>query len=115
MISCVTCSSTFHLLCVHPPLSKEDFPNGPYFCENCRAIAITQEELINKDKQQTIILPFSFDPKKNLHFNGCHSTLGQIKLPTGITCLSKELSYIKYHDVSQMLADIDIVFVKFDN
>ncbi len=84
MISCNTCSSTFHLLCANPPLSKEDIPKGSYICQNCRNMKKTQ------DKQQKIILPFSFDPKKNLHTNGYkknqqyHSTLGQIKLPTGI-------------------------------
>ena len=93
MISCDTCPVTYHLLCANPPLSKEDIPIDSYFCENCRAITATQEELRNKDKQQKVILPFSFDPKKTLHINGYkknqqyHSTLEQIKLPTGITYL----------------------------
>jgi hypothetical protein len=37
------------------------------------------------NKQEKLILPFSFDPKKNLQLNGLkkQSTLGQIKLPIG--------------------------------
>jgi len=90
MISCDTCSARFHLLCINPPLSKEDIPKGSFFCENCRIITKTEENLIEKDKQQKLTQPFLFDPKKTLHINGCkktqqyHSTLGQIKLPTGI-------------------------------
>jgi 16S rRNA G966 N2-methylase RsmD len=90
MISCDTCSARFHLLCIDPPLTKEDISKGSFFCENCRIITKTEENLIEKDKQQKLTLPFLFDPKKTLHINGCkktqqyHSTLGQIKLPTGI-------------------------------
>jgi hypothetical protein len=93
MISCDTCPATFHLLCANPPLSKDELPKGCYLCEHCRTrtTTTTQEDLINKHQQEKIILPFSFDPKKNLQINGLkknqqlHSTLGQIKLPTGIT------------------------------
>jgi hypothetical protein len=89
MISCNTCQSTFHI-CANLPLSKEDLPKNSYFCDNCRSITKTQEELINKDKQQKLILPFRFDPKKTLHINGLkknhqhRSTLEQTKLPTGM-------------------------------
>ncbi|CAF3672795.1 unnamed protein product [Rotaria sp. Silwood1] len=88
MISCNTCSATFHILCINPSLSKEDISKDSYFCENCRTITKTQEDFINKNKQQKIILPFSFNPKKNLHGNSSkqtqqyHSKLGQLKLPT---------------------------------
>jgi hypothetical protein len=82
MISCDTCSSTFHLLCINPSLSKEDISKGSYFCENCRRIKKPQEDF--KQQSQKLILPFSFDPKKNLYTNGLKKTLGQIKLPTGI-------------------------------
>jgi len=90
MISCDICPATFHLLCTNPPLLKEDISKGSYFCENCRTITKIQEDLITKDKQEKLIQPFSFDPKRNLHTNGfkknqqSHSKLGQIKLPTGI-------------------------------
>jgi hypothetical protein len=86
MISCNTCSSTFHLLCINPPLSNEDISKGSYYCENCRRITKPQDDFITKDKRQKLILPFSFDPKKNLLSNGFkknQSTIGQIKLPTG--------------------------------
>ena len=92
MISCDTCPATFHLLCANPPLSREDVPKGSYFCENCRA-KTAEEELNTKDKQIKTTLqtqkPFLFDPKTKLQTNGFkknpqrHSTLGQIKLPTG--------------------------------
>ncbi|CAF2636996.1 unnamed protein product [Rotaria sp. Silwood2] len=88
MISCNTCSATFHLLCINPPLSKEDIPKDSYFCENCRTITKTQEDVINQNKQKKIILPFSFNPKKTLHINTSkrnqhyHSKLGKLKLPT---------------------------------
>jgi hypothetical protein len=82
MISCDTCPATFHLLCANPPLSREDVPKGSYFCENCRTKTV-EEEIINKDKQiqtqKTISLQingFKKNPQR-------HTTLGQIKLPTG--------------------------------
>lgn len=77
MISCDRCSARFHIHCINP---NEEISKGSYLCENCRIITKTQ------DKQEKIILPFTFDPKKNLHLNGFkknQSTFGQIKLSTG--------------------------------
>ncbi len=93
MITCHSCSATFHLLCTNPPLTKEEKPKECYSCEHCR----TQN---NKNKQEKIILPFSFDPKKNLQLNGLkknqqfHSTLGQIKLPTGKTSSDYSINFM---------------------
>jgi hypothetical protein len=83
MISCDTCPATFHLLCANPPLSREDVPKGSYFCENCRAKSAEEDKQISTPKS------FLFDPKNKLYINGFkknpprHSTLGQIKIPTG--------------------------------
>ena len=80
MISCDTCPATFHLLCANPPLSREDVPKGSYFCENCRAKTVD-------DHSTTTVLS---EPKKKIYTNGLkknpprQSTLGQIKIPTGM-------------------------------
>ncbi|CAM4882651.1 unnamed protein product [Rotaria socialis] len=88
IVSCKMCSATFHLDCMNPSLTKDDIPKDAYFCENCQTITKTQEDSMNKNKQQKIIQSFSFNPKKNLHEENSkkhhhyQSKLGQIKLPT---------------------------------
>ena len=99
IISCDTCSSTIHLFCMNSSLSKEDLAKNAQFCENCRRISKRQNDFINQDKQQKLILPFSFDPKKNLYTNGLKKTqsaLEQIKVPTGMfQTLTRRKSFIE--------------------
>lgn len=61
MISCHSCRTAF--LCSNPSLTKDG-----YSCENCRM-------------KNPIVLPFSFNPKKNLQLNGFRKN--QMKFPTG--------------------------------
>ena len=60
MISCHSCRTAF--LCSNPSLTKDG-----YSCENCRM-------------KNPIVLPFSFNPKKNLQLNGFRK-----KFPTGMS------------------------------
>lgn len=90
MISCDTCPATFHLLCANPPLSREDVPQGSYFCENCRTK--TDEE-----KQIEAI-----DAKLSLQVNGLkkqtarQTALEQMKLPTVGRSLVQPSGEIKF-------------------
>ncbi|CAF4077747.1 unnamed protein product [Adineta steineri] len=85
IISCDICQTTSHLLCANSSLTKDNMLKDSYFCNNCQMKTKIQD---NKDKQQKLILPFRFDPKKSLNLNDCkitqkhHSTLDEIKLST---------------------------------
>ncbi|UJR14037.1 hypothetical protein I4U23_001035 [Adineta vaga] len=70
LILCDSCQGTFSHRC-----TKDSF-----LCDNCRSKRKSTDE---KEKQQKLILPFNFTPKKNLHMNGLKKNQKeQIKLST---------------------------------
>ena len=65
MLSCHSCRTAF--VSVHNPSLTKD----GYSCENCR---------MKNQIEEKIVLPFSFNPKKNLQLNGFRKN--SIKFPT---------------------------------